>query len=94
MINFELSLAVTLLTVAFIVYSVLTNNKYIGSFIQLGDIQRREEVHKEIHQTKVSKSTEVLEVPVIERISFTVGVVNACCTMYILGIIRMKCSLI
>ena len=86
MINFELSLSVTLVTVAFIAYSVLTNNKYVGSFIQLGDIQRREEVHKEIHQTKVTKPAEALEVPVIERISFTVGVVNACCTMYILGI--------
>lgn len=67
----------------------------MASFAQLGDIQRREEVHKEIvaarNQNKSSVPPSTSEssheiVPYKERISFTIGVVNACLTCYLLGV--------
>jgi hypothetical protein len=71
----------------FIFYSVLTNNKAIGALIQLGDVQRRQEVHDEIATTK--KTTDQTQQPKLstltERISFTIGVLNACLTCYIIG---------
>jgi hypothetical protein len=61
----------------------------VASFVQLGDIQRREEVHREIvvarNQNVTPKTFDEKVVPVIERVSFTVGVVNTCLTTYFLG---------
>jgi hypothetical protein len=82
------SAGITILTLAFIVYSVVTGNKTIASLIQLGDIQRREEVNGQIQQAKKQNNPVPgprEDAPLSERLSFTVGVVNACLTTYILG---------
>jgi hypothetical protein len=61
----------------------------VASFAQLGDIQRREEVHKEIvaarSQHVPHSPSEKSDAPLAERLAFTVGVLNACLTCYLLG---------
>jgi hypothetical protein len=83
---------VTAATLVFILYSVITNNKAIGALIQLGDLQRREEVHQEMIESKakapspsVSPSPSSALQTTAERISFTIGVMNACLTCYVIG---------
>jgi len=71
-------------TLGLILYSVITNNKAIGALIQLGDIQRRKEVHQE-RKTSPSPSPSPTATTVSERISFTIGVMNACLTCYLIG---------
>jgi hypothetical protein len=123
MLHLLLPAALTVATLGFIIYSVLTSNKNVASFVQLGDIQRRREVNTEIQVQKQTSAANLLlvspkanssvdltrqpslprlpiaaggttavqvpprpVVPVSERISFTIGVLNACLTGYIIGL--------
>lgn len=105
MLNDGLSQAIaagcaTVAILAYIVVSVTTNSKSLASLIQLGELQRRQEVHDEILQSKppshadsgaVLKRQQSLATAVISTISssgrksFTVGVVNLCLTAYVMG---------
>jgi hypothetical protein len=78
----------TLLTgalLAFILYVVLTNNKYVASAIQMGEIGRREEVNAEIQEAKAAPVRVAAKTTTRERISFTIGMLNIWLTAYILG---------
>ena len=111
---------VTLAVLCFIAYVVLTENKQVGSFIQLGEIQRRKEVNHEIQesahsskrsasqseaksntqeekeeekqaaknlvlaQQQITSSSAAAKLT-LSRASFTIGVLNACGTCFILG---------
>ena len=73
--------SVALLSVlTFIVSRVLRQDKWLGSLIQLGDVQNRERVHQTIVQEREQQSKGILSrIPSItpsERVAFTLGILN------------------
>lgn len=75
------------LLVLFVLYVVMTNNKLVASLLQMGDLQRREEVSREIVAAKKAPEpvAHVQPASLSQRISFTVGCVNLWTTAYVLG---------
>lgn len=79
----------------YVLWSVASNNKSLASWIQLGELQRRAEVHGESlqrrqeppphtkHNSVASRTLEALSSA--GRKSFTLGVINLALTCYIIG---------
>ena len=89
-----------LAVLTFIVTRVLKQDKWLGSLIQLGEVQQRETVHKEILQHKAELQAELKAAPAVaaspaapaphattrsERLAFTTGIINIVLSAYLLG---------
>ncbi len=77
-----------LAVLAFIVSRVLRQDKWLGSLIQLGEVQQRQAVHKEIQEAKseLAQHPSVSAItPTSERVAFTLGIINIVLSAFILG---------
>ncbi len=81
-----------LAVLAFIVSRVLRQDKWLGSLIQLGEVQQREAVHKDIQVAKTelahpskAPSVPAAITPTSERVAFTLGILNIVLSAFILG---------
>jgi hypothetical protein len=91
--------AAVLAVLAFIVSRVLRQDKWLGSLIQMGEVQQRESVHHQIQEHKAElkqQGAPAATVPALattlaasatqaERLSFTVGIVNIVLSAFLLG---------
>lgn len=90
MLQMVLVYLLVFLTILFLFYSVLTESKFIGSLIQLGELQIRQHEYSRIQDAKAAAekkgATSILhQLSLSARLSFTIGLANVALTAFVLG---------
>eukprot|EP00301_Raphidiophrys_heterophryoidea_P011661 c17823_g1_i1.p1 GENE.c17823_g1_i1~~c17823_g1_i1.p1 ORF type:complete len:360 (-),score=62.00 c17823_g1_i1:57-1136(-) len=75
-----LALLTTISAIGFIAFSVVTKNKTVGAFAQLGELQERENARRTL-ATPVDTS----KIRTQHKIAFTIGVINTAFTSFLIG---------